>query len=78
NAAVASTLNNDLTAAKKALSSETSAKADYLRAVIASKEGDLETAKAQIKSAVAKDATLAQKAVKDVNLANLFASGFKF
>ena len=78
NAAVASTLNNDLTAAKKALSSETSAKADYLRAVIASKEGDLETAKAQIKSAIAKDASLAQKAVKDVNLANLFASGFKF
>ena len=78
NAAVASTLNNDLTAAKKAISAETTAKADYLRAVIASKEGDLETAKAQIKSAIAKDASLAQKAVKDVNLANLFASGFKF
>lgn len=77
NAAVASTLNNDLTAAKKAISSETTAKADYLRAVIASKEGDLETAKAQLKSAIAKDASLAQKALKDVNLANLFASGFK-
>ena len=77
NAAIASTLNNDLSAAKKAIAAETTAKADYLRAVIASKEGDLETAKAQLKSAIAKDATLAAKAAKDVNLANLFASGFK-
>ena len=78
NAAIASTLNNDLAAAKKAIAADASAKADYLRAVIASKEGDLETAKAQLKSAVAKDASLATKAAKDVNLANLFASGFKF
>ncbi len=78
NAAIASTLNNDLSAAKKAIAAETTAQADYLRAVIASKEGDLATAKAQLKSAVAKDASLAAKAVKDVNLANLFASGFKF
>ena len=77
NAAIANTLNNDLSAAKKAIAAETTAKADYLRAVIASKEGDLETAKAQLKSAIAKDATLAAKAAKDVNLANLFASGFK-
>ena len=77
NAAIASTLNNDLSAAKKAIAAETTAKADYLRAVIASKEADLETAKAQLKSAIAKDATLAAKAAKDVNLANLFASGFK-
>ena len=78
NAAIASTMNNDLAAAKKAIASDSSAKADYLRAVIASKEGDLETAKAQLKSAVAKEASLAAKATKDVNLANLFASGFKF
>ena len=77
NAAVANTLNNDLSAAKKAIASETTAKADYLRAVIASKEGDLATAKTQLKNAIAKDATLAAKAAKDVNLANLFASGFK-
>jgi tetratricopeptide (TPR) repeat protein len=76
NAAVANVMNNDLTAAKKAIAADASAKADYLRAVIASKEGDLETAKAQIKSAIAKDAALAKKAAKDVNLANLFASGF--
>ena len=78
NAAIANTMNNDLTAAKKAISADTSAKADYLRAVIAAKEGDIETAKTQLKSAVAKDATLAQKAAKDVNLAKLFANGFKF
>ena len=77
NAAIANFMNNDLTAAKKAITSDASAKADYLRAVIASKEGDLETAKAQLKSAVAKDAALAAKAANDVTLANLFASGFK-
>ena len=76
NAAIANVMNNDLTAAKKAIAADATAKADYLRAVIASKEGDLETAKAQLKSAIAKDATLAKKAAKDVNLANLFASGF--
>ncbi len=77
NSAIANTMNNDLTAAKKAISADTSAKADYLRAVIASKEGDIETAKAQLKSAIAKDSSLAEKAAKDVNLANLFAKGFK-
>ena len=76
NAAIANVMNNDLTAAKKAIAADATAKADYLRAVIASKEGDLETAKAQLKSAIAKDASLAKKAMKDVNLANLFASGF--
>ena len=77
NAAIANVMNNDLTAAKRAISSDDSAKADYLRAVIASKEGDLETAKAQLRSAVGKDSALAEKAAKDVNLSNLFASGFK-
>lgn len=77
NAAIANTMNNDLTAAKKALASDTSAKADYLRAVIASKQGDLESAKAELRSAISKDSSLAAKAAKDVNLSNLFASGFK-
>lgn len=78
NAAVAYVMNEDLSAAKKALAGEQSADADYLRAVIASKEGDLTTAGAQLKSAVAKDPSLAEKAVGDVNLRNLFRSGFKF
>ena len=77
NAAIANTMNNDLTAAKNAIASDTSAKADYLRAVIASKQGDIDTAKAQLKSAVAKDASLAKKAATDVNLANVFEGGFK-
>lgn len=77
NAAIANVMNNDLTAAKRAIVSDDSAEADYLRAVIASKEGDLDTAKTQLRSAIGKDAALAEKAQKDVNLSNLFASGFK-
>ena len=76
NAAIAKVMNNDLTSAKSAIAADKSAKADYLRAVIASKEGDLNTAKSQLQSAIAKDASLAAKAKNDINLANLFASGF--
>lgn len=68
NAAVASVMNNDLAAAKKAIAKDNSADADYLRAVIAAKEGDLNTANAQLKSAVSKNPALAEKAAKDVNL----------
>jgi outer membrane protein OmpA-like peptidoglycan-associated protein len=77
NAAIANTMNNDLTAAKNAIASDASAKADYLRAVIAAKQGDIDTAKAQLKSAVAKDSSLAKKAATDVNLAKVFEGGFK-
>ena len=76
NAAIAKVMNNDLTSAKSAIAADKSAKADYLRAVIASKEGDLNTAKSQLQSAIGKDASLAAKAKNDINLANLFASGF--
>lgn len=48
NAAVAAVMNNDLSAAKKALAGENSADADYLRAVIATKEGDMKTAGAPV------------------------------
>ena len=78
NAAVAAVMNNDLSAAKKALAGEKSADADYLRAVIATKEGDMKAAAAQLKAAVAKDSGLMKKASKDVNLKPLFKSGFKF
>ena len=54
--------------AKKAIAKDNSADADYLRAVIAAKEGDLKTAEAQLKSAVSKNPALAQKAAKDINL----------
>ena len=71
NGAIANVMNNDLTAAKKAIANDKSAKADYLRAVIAVKEGDLETGKAQLNSAISKDETLKEKAAKDINLAPL-------
>lgn len=78
NLAIAETMNNNYAAAKKAISGDNSADADYLRAVIASKEGDLKTAEAQLKSAVKKNDKLMAKAQKDVNLKNLFDNGFRF
>ena len=71
NAAIAAYMNNDLAAAKKAIAKDASADADYLRAVIAAKEGDVATAKTQLKSAVAKAPKLAEKAAKDVLLKNI-------
>ena len=71
NAAVAQVQNGNYAAAKQSIASDMSAKADYLRAVIACKEGDLKEAKSQLNSAVSKDASLAQKAATDVNLAAL-------
>ena len=68
NAAIAYVMNKDYAAAKNAIAQDNSAEADYLRAVIANKEGDLATAKAQLNSAVAKNPELAKKAAKDVNL----------
>ena len=68
NQAVAAVMNNDLATAKKAIANDTSADADYLRAVIAAREGDKATAQAQLKSAVSKNPELAAKATKDANL----------
>ncbi len=70
-------MNHNYAAAKKAIANDNSADADYLRAVIATKEGNLNTAEAQLKSAVKKEPALAQKAQKDVNLRDLFANGFR-
>ncbi len=76
NKAVAAVMTGDYSTAKSAISTDTSADADYLRAVIASNEGEVKTAASQLNSAISKDSTLAQKAATDVNLANLFASGY--
>ena len=57
NAAVAATMNADYTAAKQFIANDTTAEADYLRAVIATKQGDMATATAELKSAIAKDAS---------------------
>ena len=77
NRAIAETMNHNYAAAKKAIANDNSADADYLRAVIATKEGNLNTAEAQLKSAVKKEPALAQKAQNDVNLRDLFANGFR-
>ena len=71
NAAIAQVQDGNLAAAKKSLEGDNSAKADYLRAVIAAKEGNITAGKAALQNAIAKDATLAKKAAKDVNLAAL-------
>lgn len=68
NAAVAATMNADYTAAKQAIANDKSAKADYLRAIIATKQGDMNTATAELKSAIAKEPAYAERAKKDVNL----------
>lgn len=70
-AAIANTMNKDYTAAKNAIANDNSAKADYLRSVIATKEGDTKTAEAQLKSAIQKDPKLAEKAAHDVNFKKL-------
>ena len=72
NAAVANFMNGNLDAAKKCIADDHSAKADYLRAVIAAKAGNINDAKTQLDSAVAKEPALAAKAAKDVNLTALF------
>ena len=71
NAAIINLQNGNIAAAKQCIASDMSAKADYLRAVIACKEGDVKGAKAQLNSAISKDASLKAKAEKDINLAAL-------
>lgn len=68
NAAIVAVMNNDLAAAKRAVAQDQSADADYLRAVIAAKQGDVATAQAQLKSATTKNPELAAKAKKDILL----------
>ncbi len=75
NAAVASAMNNDYTAAKQHIAADKSAKANYLRAIIAAKENDMATSAAQLKSAIAKEPAYAERAKTDVNLRELVKSG---
>ena len=75
NAAVASAMNNDYTAAKQHIAADKSAKADYLRAIIAAKENDMATSAALLKSAIAKEPAYAERAKTDVNLRELLKSG---
>lgn len=78
NAAIANTMNKDYAAAKRAIINDATADADYLRAVIATEEGDLKMAEAQLKSAVKKDESLAKKAMRDIHFKKLFKEGLTF
>ncbi len=71
--AVAEVLNNNLDKASAALKGETSADADYLRAVIAARKGEASNAISNLKSAIAKKPALAEAAKKDVEFSKLFA-----
>ena len=68
NAAVAAVMNADYTAAKQFIANDVTAAADYLRAVIAAKQGDMAAATAELKKAISKDASYAERVKKDVNL----------
>jgi Flp pilus assembly protein TadD len=70
NKAVAEVLNGNLSAAKTALGDDMSAEADYLRGVIAAKEGNKTSAVSNIKKAIDKAPELKAKALTDVNLKN--------
>lgn len=74
NLAVAEVCNGNLAKAKSALANEKSADADYLKAVIACREGDTKAAIANLKSACSKDSALKAKAKKDVEFAKIFGS----
>ena len=68
NAAIAATMNADYTAAKQFIANDTTAKADYLRAIINVKQGDMAAATVALKSAIAKEPAYAERCKKDVNL----------
>lgn len=75
NKGIAYVMLGNYSAAKSAVKCEC-AEGDYLRAVIASLQGDAKTAKTQLESAISKKACMKEKAATDVNLANLFESGY--
>ena len=74
NLAVAEVCNGNLAKAKAALGNIKTADADYLKAVIAMREGDSAGAIANLKSAIAKDPAMKDKAKKDVEFAKIFGS----
>ena len=77
NAAIAAAMNADYTAAKQFIANNTTAEADYLRAVIATKQGDMTTATAELKSAIAKNAAYAERCKTDVNLRKYIGNEIK-
>ena len=74
NLAVAEVCNGNLAKAKSALGNAKTAEADYLKAVIAMRQGDTKAAVANLKSAIAKDSAMKTKAQNDVEFAKIFGS----
>lgn len=74
NLAVAEVLNGNYDAAKRALANEKCANSEYLRAVIAMREGDSKGAVSYLNSAIAKNPALKAKAQKDIEFAKLFGT----
>ena len=72
--AVAQTCNNNLSAAKASLANDNSAKAEYLKGVIAAKEGNDSSALSYLKSAIEKDPSLKSVAQNDINYSSLFGT----
>lgn len=70
NEALADILAGNLDKAGKVLGKLSGAKADYLRAIIAARKGEVSSAKAFLKDACAADASLKERAAKDIEFAN--------
>lgn len=70
NEALADILAGNLDKAGKVLANLTGAKADYLRAIIAARTGDVSSAKSYLKAACAADASLKERAAKDIEFVN--------
>ncbi len=74
NLGVAQLLNGNLAQAKSTLANQTCGHADYLKAVIAMREGDSRAAIANLKSAISKEPSLKARAQKDVEFAKIFGT----
>ena len=72
NLAVAEVCNGNLPNAKAILARENSAQADYLKAIIAAKEGDQNGVISNLKAAIAKDPSYAEKAGNEVEFTKYF------
>ena len=77
NAAIAATMNADYKAAKQFIVDDKSAQADYLRAIIATREGDMATATTELKNAIAKNPYYAERCKEDINLRDYIGSEIK-
>lgn len=74
NLAIAELCDNNIEAAKAAIAEVKGADADYVRAIIANREGDAEKAAAYLKSAVAAKPELKERAQNDIEFDELLES----